>query len=277
MTFSLIPALFLVEITAIIYITRHARLKGMKGAGWIYGLLFILLIWGAVSTWLALTGVYQSRAFLEAYPTFWLPFIPVILCVIPYLFFARARRTVRALIDLTPIKWIISIHALRILAIGTVIKAWRGAFSMSFATFVGIPDMLFGLSALWMIRLALKDRISNLGYMAWNMLGVFVILPGAPIVGQMGLPGALHCIEETPSMITLYAFPMVLAPSLVVPIFVMMNLFVTIRLIERSIWGENTFIEGTDRHIFSRTNFGPPICFYPIFIKGYPPSRIRRY
>jgi hypothetical protein len=47
-------------------------------------------------------------------------------------------------------------------------------------------------------------------------------------------------------MITLYEFPMALAPSLVVPIFVMMNLFVMIRLIERSIWGENTFIEETE-------------------------------
>jgi hypothetical protein len=44
MTFSLIPALFLIEITAIIYITRHARLKGLEKAGWIYDLLFILLI-----------------------------------------------------------------------------------------------------------------------------------------------------------------------------------------------------------------------------------------
>jgi hypothetical protein len=126
---------------------------------------------------------------------------------------------------------------LRILAVGTLIKAWQGEFSMSFAIWVGIPDLLFGLSAVIMLYLALKNLFSTMALMQWNLLGVLVILPGAPIVGQMGLPGVFHRIDETPSMITLLEFPMVLAPSLVVPLFVMMNLFVAIRLIERMLQG----------------------------------------
>ena len=235
MKISLVPVLFLLQMIAILFAARQAVHRGELGStGWIHTFVVLVTIWGAVSTWHAFTGVYQSKAFLEAYPTFWLPFIPVILCVIPLLLFAKARNTVRSLIDATPIRWLIGIHALRILAIGTLIKAWKEEFTMSFATWVGLPDMLFGLSALLMIWLSLKDRIGNLGLFAWNLLGVFVILPGAPLVGQMGLPGMLHAIEETPSMTTLYEFPMVLAPSLVVPIFVMLNLFVAIRLIERS-------------------------------------------
>ena len=192
-----------------------------------------MVIWGAISTWLANNGVYLSDAFLAAYPTFWLPFIPVVLILSVLIISVPARTAVQSLIDTTPLKWLIGIHVLRILAVGTLIKAYKGEFSMSFATWVGIPDMLFGLSALFMLWLATKDRINNFGFMLWNMLGVLVIIPGAPIVAQMGLPGVFFNITETPTMVTLYEFPMVLAPSLVVPIFVTLNMLVGIRLIEK--------------------------------------------
>lgn len=232
--FSMIPIIFIIQLLAIRYAARYADKQSViKVTGWITILLFILVIWGGISTWLALDGVYMSNEFLEAYPTFWLPFIPVVLVIVPLIFLVGARDAVRKLIDAMPISWIVGIHALRILAIGTIIKAWRGEFSMSFATWIGIPDLLFGLSAVVMIWLALKDRVNTMGLMIWNMLGVFVILPGAPIIGQMGLPGVFHSIDETPSMVTLLEFPMVLAPSLVVPLFVMMNMFVAIRLIEQ--------------------------------------------
>lgn len=236
--FSMIPIIFIIQLLAIRYAARNADKQNIiKITGWITIFLFILVVWGGISTWLAFDGVYMSDELLEAYPTFWLPFIPVVLVIVPLALFVSARDAVRELIDATPISWIVGIHALRILAIGTIIKAWRGEFSMSFATWVGIPDLLFGLSAVVMIWLALKDRVSTMSLMSWNMLGVLVILPGAPIVGQMGLPGIFHSIDETPSMVTLLEFPMVLAPSLVVPLFVMMNMFVAIRLIERMLQG----------------------------------------
>ncbi len=234
MKFSLIPVLFLIQMLAILHAAHHAlRRKGRPGYGWFLAMTLILALWGLTSTWLALSGVYLSRGFLESYPTLWLPFVPVLVVTGMILVFPSARRAMQVLIDTVPVRWLVGIHALRILALGTLIKAWRGEFSPSFALWVGIPDLMFGLSALWMMRLGARNRLGDRGLMLWNLLGVLVILPGAPVIGQMGLPGVFHMIDETPSMVTLYEFPMVLAPSLVVPVFVMMNLFTVIRLWER--------------------------------------------
>ena len=239
---SLIPILFVVQLLAIWLTARHAKRRGeIKSTGWIVFFIVLLLVWGAISTGLALSGVYVSKPFLEAYPTLWLPFIPVVLVMSFLMLSGSAREAVRGLIDGAPVKAIIGIHVLRILAIGTLVKASQGVFSMSFALWVGIPDMAFGATAVIMYGLAAKQRIGIGALMVWNLLGVLVILPGAPIVGQRGLPGLFHALDEIPSMVTLYEFPMVLAPSLVVPIFVMMNLLVVIRLMERMIWGEHAF------------------------------------
>ncbi len=233
-TLSTIPLLFAVQMLAVFVATRHAVThKGMTGAVWIYALMCVLVAWGGVTTALALLGVYQTDSFLAAYPTLWLPFVPATLILIIPLLFTSARTAVRDLIDASSWKWLIGIHALRILAVGTLIKAWRGEFARSFAILVGIPDMLFGLSAVFMLWLAKKGRVSAVGLILWNLLGVAVILP-APIVGQRGLPGLFNAVEESPGMVTLYEFPMVLAPTLVVPVFFMTNLFVAIRLVERS-------------------------------------------
>ncbi len=234
MKFSLVPLLFALQILAILIATRSAVKKNRLGnSGWIIFMVLLLVAWSAVTVGVALSGIYVSKPFLAAYPTLWLPFIPVVLVLTVLMLSSGAREAVRNLIDATPDRWLIRIHALRILALGTLIKAWTGTFVMSFALLVGIPDLLFGLSALLISKRVADGRIGKTGLAVWHSLGVLAIIPGAPIVAQMGLPGIFHTFTETPSMITLYAFPMVIAPSLVVPIFVMMNMLVAIRLVER--------------------------------------------
>jgi len=66
-----------------------------------------------------------------------------------------------------------------------------------------------------------------------NLIGFIIIVPFAVILINVGLPGPLYMIEESPSLKTIFEFPMVLAPTLVVPIFAMVNLFVALRLIKR--------------------------------------------
>jgi hypothetical protein len=53
------------------------------------------------------------------------------------------------------------------------------------------------------------------------------------ILINMGLPGAMFMVEESPGLKTNFELPMALAPTLVVPIFVMINLFVALRLLGR--------------------------------------------
>jgi hypothetical protein len=237
--FSTVPFLFLVQVLAIGFATRRGAHAGaIQHPGWIYALLGALVSWGALTTYLAVTGVYLTDRFLQMYPTIWIPFIPVAIVVIPALTFGSAREAVSQLIDATPTQHLIAIHALRILAFGTLYKAWNHTFSQSFAVFVGIPDLLFGLSALVMLWLIRRGIFVASGFMLWNLLGVLVILPGAPIVAQRGLPGMFHASTETPGIATIYEFPMALAPTLVVPTFVMINMFVLMRIIERKASGK---------------------------------------
>lgn len=231
---SLVPLLMIAVLTAIRFAAwRAARDKKLDRPGWIDFLLVLLVAWGVITTWLGYHGFYLSQSFLASYPTLWVPFLPVVIVFTALMLSAPARRAVDQLIDATPQTWLIGIHALRILAIGSLIKAWQGSFVVSFALWVGIPDLLFGLSALFMMRAAAGNRLSPTALLLWNALGVLVILPGAPLVAQMGLPGFLHAFDETPPMTTVYEFPMVLAPTFVVPVFVMLNMLVAMRSVAR--------------------------------------------
>jgi len=66
-----------------------------------------------------------------------------------------------------------------------------------------------------------------------NIIGFIIIVPIGMVLINVGLPGVMYMIEESPSLKTIFEFPMALAPTLVVPIFVMINLLVALRLIKR--------------------------------------------
>ena len=53
------------------------------------------------------------------------------------------------------------------------------------------------------------------------------------IAFKIPILGAMYMIEESPGLETIFKFPMALAPTLVVPIFVVINLFVALRLMKR--------------------------------------------
>jgi len=235
MSFSLVPALFTVEVIAIAYAAQLAMESGAlnrTGARWIYGLLALLALWGGLSTYLGLTGAYRTTQFWSLSAPFWLPFVPVLLVFTPYFFSTPARNAINGLIDHTPLHAIIALQGLRILAIGGIIKGWNGDFNAAFAFLVGIPDFLFGVSALIVAWLVFHDRIGRWALVAWNLIGAAIIVPGSFIVIKLALPGSWQVFTSEPSITTLYDFPMALAPTLVVPILVMMNLLLALRLFE---------------------------------------------
>jgi len=233
MSFSLVPALFAAEVLAIGYAAHRAHIGGAlsrSSTGIIYALLGVMAAWGAVSAYLGVTGAYQGQRFLEMQAPFWLPFVPVILVLVPFLLAAPVRRAVDGLMDHTGLAAITALQALRILALGGIIKGWNGEFNAAFAFVVGIPDFLFGLSALLVTWLVLQRRISAWALATWNLIGAAIIVPGTFIVIKLALPGPWQVFAAEPSIMTLYDFPMALAPTLVVPILVMLNLLVVFRL-----------------------------------------------
>ncbi len=236
MTFSLVPALFAAEVIAIAYATQRALRDGAlhkAGARWIYALLLVLAVWGGASTYLGLTGAYQTTQFLSLSAPFWLPFVPVLLVFTPFFFLPQARDAINGLIDHTPLHAIVALQGLRVLAIGGIIKGWNGEFNAPFAFLVGIPDFLFGASALILAWLVWQDRVWRWMLVAWNLIGAAIIVPGTFIVIKLALPGPWQVFTSEPSIMTLYEFPMALAPTLVVPVLVMMNLLFALRLVDR--------------------------------------------
>lgn len=236
MSLSSLPFLFALEVTLLAAFGARALRRHQIDAGFFTGLLGIVVIltgWGGMTAWLAWRGVYQSEAFLAAWPAFWITMVPPIVCMAPWLVSRGVRVQFRALIDDTPAHWLTGFQALRMAAIGGVVKGYGGTFSGYYALFIGVPDFLYGVSAfaltLWGAKRAAPEKL----LLVWHLLGAVIIVPFGVVLLQIGLPGPAQVFGGEPDITSIFAFPMALAPTLVVPIFVVVNLMVAMRLIER--------------------------------------------
>lgn len=196
-------------------------LIGAKGAVSVTLWLGALGIWGFISASLALSGLYRTQAFYANLSALWLPLVPFALTAA----FAAASPSFRhAVLTIAEhhTREFILVQALRAAALGTLVKAYLGTFPAYFALLVGIPDFLFGLSAIALLATGYWTALVRRGLVAWNLIGIAVILP-APALIQLGMPGPLSSLTGVAGGEALYAYPMVLAPTLVVAFFVIMN------------------------------------------------------
>lgn len=236
MKFSMLPLLYLIQIVAIYRVTRNTYDSGKISVGQrrqINLIFAFLTLWGGFSTYLAMSGYYQSEGFLSSLPGFWITQIPVLIVMVPWMASRTLRQGIEKIIDQTPLYLIMGFEGLRIFALGGIIKGYRGDFSLFFAKFVGIPDFLYGVTTLIAAILIYRGVLKAKSAIIINLIGFLIIVPLGMILINVGLPGAMYMIEESPSLKTIFEFPMALAPTLVVPIFVIVNLLVALRLIKR--------------------------------------------
>ena len=99
-----------------------------------------------VSAVLAVSGGYTSQKFYALMPGLWVPFVPVVIFAAYFALSGSFRIGLGKVIDHTPLHWLVYFHALRISTIGAAVETARGMFPESFELFVGVPDLLFGLS-----------------------------------------------------------------------------------------------------------------------------------
>ena len=237
MKFSMLPLLYLIQIVAIYRVTRNTYVSGQISASQSKQIVLILAavtIWVGLSVYLGLSGYYQSEGFLSSLPGLWIPQIPVLIVMIPWLASKTLRQGIDKIIDHTPLHFIMAFEGLRILAIGGIIKGFSGEFSLFFVKFIGIPDFLYGVTTLIAAVLIYRGVWKEKSAIIINLIGFIIIVPFAMALINVGLPGAMYMIEESPSLKTIFELPMALAPTLVVPIFAIVNLFVALRLIQRS-------------------------------------------
>ncbi len=152
---------------------------------------------------------------------------------LPIVLFGAVRDGLRRTVDNTPWHWFAYFHGLRIAALGTAYKTAIGEFPPSFEYGVGIPDLLFGISAFWIAGKVKRGELGNKGFLIWNLTGALVIVPSAPILLQLGLPGPIQVFTSLPDARAVLTYPMSIAPMIGVPLFVLINLWVVWRLWER--------------------------------------------
>ncbi len=225
MKVSVLPILAIILFIFCIGITRRARLNqsiSVAEGRSVYDLLLAFFAWTVIAVVLGIKGIHPSL--MEQIPVLWQACVPVVLLTIGLIFSRTLRSGLRGIVVTTPWHWLVFAHALRIGAIGGVLKGLKGEITSGFVLWIGIPDFLFGLSALVVGWLLLRNAVSHSFLAVWNLVGAsLVLLPTfIPMNYWMNEPGFVFIFE----------FPMVLAPSIVVPIFIFLNLLLAWRIFE---------------------------------------------
>ena len=229
MTISSTPFLVVAVLALLAWAAQRLQCEGRldsQGRNALWLLLAALFGFAGLAAWLGLSGVSTSAAFLEAWPTWWYPYLPVVLAVSAAMLSGSVVTGLRALADRFEFGLLMRLNLLRLLAVGSLFKAVQGEFPMSFALAVAVPDLLFGLSAVVMVQRAARGRVTERALLVWNVMGAAVILVPVLLLTPWFM--------QDPLFWRLFAFPMILAPGLVVPLLVALNLMVVWRLMERS-------------------------------------------
>lgn len=225
MKFSVLPIFVIIIFIFCIGITRRAKLNqsiNVAEARSVYTLLLAFFAWTVIAVWLGIKGIHLSL--MEQIPLLWQSFVPIVLLTIGLIFSRTLRSGLRGIVAHTPWHWLVFVHALRIGAIGGVIKGIRGEITSGFVFWIGIPDFLFGLSALVVGWLLQRNSISHIVLGIWSLVGALLIL--LPTFIPMN-----YWMNE-PGFVFIFDFPMVLAPSIVIPIFILLNLLMAWRIFE---------------------------------------------
>ena len=237
-----IPFLAVVVLGAVVGLARRSVQSGVietSTARHFYALVVAWTAWGVASAALALSGAYTSEQFYAMLPGLWIPFIPIVIFATYFALSGPFRNALGKVIDHTPLQWLVYFQALRISAIGTAFETARGRFPVAFELYVGVPDLLFGLSALyvgWRVR---RESIGRRGVALWSLAGAVAIVPASNLVAQMSLPGPMMVFATEPTAKALFVYPMVLAPTLIVPLFVLFNLLTALHLWRASLADRN--------------------------------------
>ena len=129
----------------------------------------------------------------------------------------------------TPDVQLVSIHILRLLAIGVVIKYLHGELPLHFVILGSLPDLIFGISAVVVVALAANGSVGHDFLVIWHLLGFSVFF--APGVSMFfSVPSPLHIFHGKPDASIAFQFPMLLAPNFTVPLFMLAHVIALVKL-----------------------------------------------
>ena len=122
-----------------------------------------------------------------------------------------------------------SIHILRLLAIGAFIKYLQRQLPLHFVILGALPDFLFGVSAVVVTFLAGSGALGQDFLVAWHWIG-FSVFFGAGISMFFSVPSPFRIYDGKPDASIVFEYPMVLAPNITVPLFMLAHVFALLSL-----------------------------------------------
>ena len=206
---------------AVVAYSYHVKIYSSRQALLLAVTPVLQAVWASLVIRLGKQGIFATDSFLHSMPILWFPMITVSLQMSMFSFEMDA---VFRMLDTLPIQVFVTLQAIRSLAIGSLLKWRKGLFPTVFAWGTAFPDMLFGLSAL---ALLVQNRWihDQLFLVWWNLIGFVIIVPSGITMLQLGMkPTQLY--QSTVSNNVVFAYPMVLAPGIVVPMLVSWNAIV---------------------------------------------------
>jgi hypothetical protein len=217
MKISILPIYVAIVFVFCFAITRRARSNqsiNVAEARRVYALLLAFFVWVLIAVFLGIGGKHVEL--MAHVPLLWQAFVPIVLWSTAFILSGTLRKGLRGIATTTPDHWLIYVQALRIGALGGVIKGIRGEIDSGFVFWVGIPDFLFGVSALVVGMLLSWKAVGPRFLIAWNLVGfALIVLPTFVLTNYwMAEPGFAFIFE----------FPMILAPSIVVSTLISLNL-----------------------------------------------------
>ena len=141
----------------------------------------------------------------------------------------EAREGIARAAAVTTGRELASIHILRLLAIGAFVKYVQRQLPLHFVILGALPDFLFAVSAVVVTFLAGNGSLGPDFLVAWHWIG-FSLFFGAGISMFFSVPSPFRIYDGKPDASIVFEYPMVLAPNMTVPLFMLAHAFALLSL-----------------------------------------------
>ncbi|RLA63840.1 MAG: hypothetical protein DRQ88_11940 [Epsilonproteobacteria bacterium] len=183
-------------------------------------LLGALFIWLGLSSYFSIKGDFLRNSYY--FSTLIGLMIPLLIIYFVSLW-DDFQELFKAMAFVVPFRYLVGFQALRILSLGTIIKYYQGQLPLHFFILGSLPDFFFSLSALYLFFYYRGGGHPTKKFIQWNIIGI-IAFTGAGVSMYFSIPSLLQITDTGPNSTLIFNFPMVLAPTFTVPLFIMGNM-----------------------------------------------------